>query len=286
VGDRGRTGRGRPDGVYHHVVLAGQARASRIGAEALGGGQPGRRQVGHLDPARPTGQRRRGAQQTDGAAPDNGDLCAQGPAGPVPGVDGVGGGLDQRRRLPRQSQRHRPERRRGHRDALGETAGAVHTDDLPLPAYVAQPAPALRAAAAGENGVDRHRLAPGAGPGEFVPHDQRWLPEPGAAGAVQLAAAYPGRADLDHRLAGGRIGLGDIEQLNPARRREDERLHREPGRETNLRCFGAAGVRCCELMTSLCAVAEGLKRHYRASRPAEPPPEGELALGSEPAPGP
>lgn len=42
---------------------------------------------------------------------------------------------------------------------------------------------------------------------------------------MQLAAADPGRADLDKHLAGGRIGLGDIEQLHLARRCEDECLH-------------------------------------------------------------
>jgi hypothetical protein len=43
---------------------------------------------------------------------------------------------------------------------------------------------------------------------------------------VQLAAADPRHADLNHRLAGGRVGLGDVEQLDRSRRREDERLHR------------------------------------------------------------
>ncbi len=43
---------------------------------------------------------------------------------------------------------------------------------------------------------------------------------------MQLAAADPGRADLDQYLAGGRIGLGDVEQFHLARRREDECLHR------------------------------------------------------------
>jgi hypothetical protein len=43
---------------------------------------------------------------------------------------------------------------------------------------------------------------------------------------VELASADPGRADLDNYLAGGRIGLGDVEQFHRARRREDERLHR------------------------------------------------------------
>jgi len=162
----------------------------------------------------------------DDALPGVAGIGAKGAAGLVPGMDRVGGGLDQRRRLPRQSRRQRAERRRGHGDALGETAGPVHTDDLPVPAHVAQPAPAFRAAAAGQDGVDDHRLAAGAGPGEFVPHDQRRLPEPGAAGAMQLASADPGRADLDNHLAGGRLGLGDVEQFHRARRREDERLHR------------------------------------------------------------
>ena len=34
-----------------------------------------------------------------------------------------------------------------------------------------------------EDGVDHHRLTPGGGPGELVPHDQRWFPEPGTAGS-------------------------------------------------------------------------------------------------------
>ena len=42
VSDGLRAGRGRPDGVHHHVVLAGQAQAGRSGAQALGGGKPGR----------------------------------------------------------------------------------------------------------------------------------------------------------------------------------------------------------------------------------------------------
>ena len=37
---------------------------------------------------------------------------------------------------------------------------------------------------------------PDPGPGEFVAHDQRRLAEPGMAGAVQLAAADPGRGQL------------------------------------------------------------------------------------------
>jgi hypothetical protein len=77
---------------------------------------------------------------------------------------------------------------------------------------------------------------------------------------MQLAAADPGRADLDYLLAGGRVGLGDIEQLHPARRREDERLHRGSGREMSLRYSRAVGLRCSEFMSTLCAIAEALKR--------------------------
>ena len=230
MGDGGGAGRGRPDGVDHHVVLAGQARAGHLGAEALGGGEPGRRQVGHLDPARPAGQRRRGAQQPDGAAPDDGDPSAsrrpRRPAGQVPGVDGVGGGLDQRRRLPRQPRRQRAERRRGHGDALGETAGAVHTDDLPLPAYVAQPAPAFRAAAAGEDGVDHHRLAPGAIPANSCPMISGGCRNPGRRAPCSSLPQIPAARTSTTTSPGAGSGSGTSSSSTCARRREDERLHR------------------------------------------------------------
>jgi hypothetical protein len=101
----------------------------------------------------------------------------------------------------------------------------VHPDDGPAPADLAQPAGAQVALAAGQDRVDDHRVAVVADPGELVPHDQGRHPEAGMAGAVQLAAADPGRPHVHQDVALGHVRFRHVELLHRARTGEHQRLH-------------------------------------------------------------
>ena len=74
-------------------------------------------------------------------------------------------------------------------------------------------------------GARDKRVAVVTDPGELVPHDQRRHPEAGMPGAVQLAAADPGRAHVHQDVTIGHVRLRHVEQLHRAWTGEHQRVH-------------------------------------------------------------
>ncbi len=163
-----------------------------------------------------TPRRRRdvGGQHAERAGADHADPPRRRlvPLSEAEGVDGVGERLDERGRLERHPLRQHVHVALGHRNQLGEGAGALDADDRARAADVRLAALAGVAAAAGDERVDDDVGAVGdAHPRELMTHDQRRDAERALRReALQLRPADADRLDGDDDIPLARDGFGHV----------------------------------------------------------------------------